>query len=100
MTDYYQVWEETLAHDVWPLIHAPGVETILRRGAALEAIQREAADWRADLLVVGSHGKRWVTRALAGSVTERLINHLPTSLLVVPAGRAALGPEAPPALGA
>jgi len=35
-------------------------------------------------LVVGSHGKGWAQRVLLGSVTERLINHLPTSLLVAP----------------
>ena len=45
---------------------------------------REAADWKADVLVVGSHGKGWAQRVLLGSVTERLINQLPTSLLVAP----------------
>jgi nucleotide-binding universal stress UspA family protein len=93
-TDYYRVWEETLAQDVWPLIRAPGVETILRYGVALDAILREAAEWRADLLVVGSHGKGWGKRMLVGSVTERLINHLLTSLLVVPTAVAVVGPEA------
>jgi len=33
---------------------------------------------------MGSHGKGWATRVLVGSVTERLLNHLPTSLVVVP----------------
>jgi hypothetical protein len=33
---------------------------------------------------VGSHGKGWVDRALLGTVTERLLNQLPVSLLVVP----------------
>jgi nucleotide-binding universal stress UspA family protein len=89
-TDYYRLWEETIARDVWPLIRAPGVSTVVRRGtAALDAILREAAEWRSDLLVVGSHGKGSVTRMLVGSVTEGLINHLPTSLLVVPAAAAA-----------
>jgi hypothetical protein len=60
---------------------------------ALEAILREAAEWRADLLVVGSHGKGWAERVLAGSVTEGLINHLPTSLLVVPIAAAAVRPD-------
>jgi universal stress protein family protein len=36
-------------------------------------------------VVVGSHGKGWVERLLIGSVTERLLNQLPSSLLVVPA---------------
>src|SRR5436189_50420 len=43
----------------------------------------------ADVLVAGSDGKGWDQRVLAGSVTERLINHLPTSLLVAPVGVAA-----------
>ena len=92
-TEHYRRWEEALARDVWPLIRAPGVQTLVRQGTALETILREAAEWRADLLVVGSHGKGPVTRMLVGSVTERLINNLPTSLLVVPARVAALGPE-------
>jgi len=90
-TDHYRRWEETLARDVWPLIRAPGVETLVRYGTALETILREAAEWRADVVVVATHGKGPVTRMLVGSVTEGLINHLPTSLLVVPAGAGAAG---------
>jgi nucleotide-binding universal stress UspA family protein len=93
-TDYPKLLEQTLARDIWSLIRAPGVDTLVRHGTALETILREAAEWRADLLVVGSHGKGPVTRMLVGSVTERLINNLPTSLLVVPAGVATIGPEA------
>ena len=93
-TDYPKLLEQTLARDIWSLIRAPGVDRLVRHGTALETILREAAEWRADLLVVGSHGKGPVTRMLVGSVTERLINNLPTSLLVVPAGVATIGPEA------
>jgi len=95
-TDHYRRWEETLARDVWPLIRAPGVDTLVRYGTALETILREAAAWRADVVVVATHGKGPVTRMLVGSVTEGLINHLPTSLLVVPAaaGGALVEPDA------
>src|SRR6267143_1777116 len=92
-SDYYRLLEETVARDIWSLIRAPGVNKVLHRGVALEAILSEAAEWRADLLVVGSHGKRWAERVLAGSVTEGLINHLPTSLLVVPITAAAVRPD-------
>ena len=87
---YYREWEQTLAHDIWPLIRTPGVESIVRYGSAADTIQREAAEWRADLVVVGSHGKRSIERMLGGSVSEGLINHLPTSLLVVPTRQAAV----------
>lgn len=84
MSGYYALCEDQLRRDVWPLISTPGVETLVRYGMAVETILREAADWRADLVVVGSHGKGWAERLLIGSVTERLLNHLPTSLLVIP----------------
>jgi nucleotide-binding universal stress UspA family protein len=50
----------------------------------VETLLREATDWSADVLVVGSHGKGWAQRILLGSVTERLLNDLPTSLLIAP----------------
>jgi len=94
--DYYTLSEELLQRDVWPLIRTPHVEKVVRHGAAVETILREVADWGADLLVVGSHGKGWAERLLLGSVTERLLNHAPTSLLVVPAPAAVVaGVDAP-----
>lgn len=62
----------------------PGVERIIRYGQVVEVISQEASEWHADVLVVGSHGRGWAERMLVGSVTERLLNHLPTSVLVVP----------------
>lgn len=56
----------------------------VRRGVPLQAIREESTEFDADLVVVGSHGKGWADRLLIGSTTERLINQLPTSLLVVP----------------
>jgi len=88
--EYYAMSEELLERDVWSLIRTPGVERIVRYGMAVETIAREATEWGADLLIVGSHGKGWTERVLVGSVTERLLNHLPTSLLVVPVGAAAV----------
>lgn len=90
VTEYYALTEELLERDVWSLIRTPGVEKVTRHGMAVEAILREAVDWQADLLVVGSHGRGWAERVFVGSVTERLLNHLPTSLLVVPVRAAAM----------
>ena len=68
----------------------PPDDRVIRRGRADEEIAEEAAVWRADLLVVGSHGKGWIDRLLIGSTTERLLNRLPTSLLVVPISKPAV----------
>lgn len=53
-------------------------------GSASSVVAEAAAEWDADLLVIGSHGRGWMDRMLIGSTTERLINRLPTSIMVVP----------------
>jgi len=42
-----------------------------------------ATEWNADLLVVGSHGRRGVERFFVGSVAERLVRKATVSLLLV-----------------
>jgi nucleotide-binding universal stress UspA family protein len=81
---YYGMSQEHLQREIWPLVRTPGVEKIVRHGMVVETLLREATDWSADVLVVGSHGKGWAQRILLGSVTERLLNDLPASLLVAP----------------
>ena len=84
--------EEAFFHDsaeqfercMEPLLADAPAETLVRRGFAADVIVSAVADWRADLVVVGSHGKGWMDRLLLGSTTERLLDQLPTSLLVVP----------------
>jgi nucleotide-binding universal stress UspA family protein len=82
-TSYYGLSQELLQREIWPLVPTP-VEKIVRHGMVVETLLREATDWSADVLVVGSHGKGWAQRILLGSVTEQLLNDLPTSLLVAP----------------
>ena len=72
------------------LSRVPPDDRVIRHGRADEEIAEEVAAWRADLLVVGSHGKGWIDRLLIGSTTERLLNRLPTSLLVVPISKPAV----------
>jgi nucleotide-binding universal stress UspA family protein len=84
LASYYAMLEEHMVRDVWPLVKTPNAEKATRYGLPVDTIVQEVADWNADVLVIGSHGKGWVDRLLIGSVTERLLNHLPTSLLVVP----------------
>jgi len=81
---YYGLVQDQLQREIWPLVHTPGVEKIVRHGMVVETLLREATDWSADVLVVGSHGKGWAQRVLIGSVTERLLTDLPTSVLVAP----------------
>ena len=83
-SSYYGLSQELLQRDIWPLIRIQQSEKIVRHGMVVETLLREATEWSADVLVVGSHGKGWAQRILLGSVTERLLKDLPTSLLVAP----------------
>ena len=57
-----------------------------------QCIERAAADWHADLIVMGTHGRRGVQRLVLGSVAERVLRNAHRPVLLVPA-RAAV-PEA------
>lgn len=83
-SQYSRLAERTLARRVWPLFSGSEARTVARQGPVMETIREEATAWNADLLVVGSHGKGRGERLILGSTTERLIEDLPTSLLVVP----------------
>lgn len=85
-TPYYDLCRETIDSVVQPLVKESGTELLIRRGLMLDTIRTEAAEWHADLIVVGSHGKSWSQRLMLGSVTERLLNDLPASLVIVPVG--------------
>jgi len=59
------------------------VETVVRRGLAFFEIIEAAKALGADLLVVGTHGRTGLTRALLGSTAERATRHAPCPVLVV-----------------
>jgi nucleotide-binding universal stress UspA family protein len=58
-------------------------KTEMRRGDARHEILDFAADWRPDVIVVGSHGRRGVDRFLLGSVSEGIVRHATCSVEVV-----------------
>lgn len=55
----------------------------MTRGQAGPEIAKAAKEWGADLIVIGSHGRRGITRALVGSVAEAVMRHAPCPVLVV-----------------
>jgi nucleotide-binding universal stress UspA family protein len=59
------------------------VESELREGAAWSQINEVARARHADLVVVGSHGRRGLPRALLGSVAEKVVRTAPCPVLVV-----------------
>jgi len=92
---YRQRSEQAFENFAGQVGHGAAEEHVVREGPAPERIAEAASEWRADVVVVGSHGKGWVDRILLGSTTQRLVTELPASLLVVPAERASVTKVAP-----
>lgn len=52
-------------------------------GNPSQQIIEEAENWKADLIIVGSHGKGFWQRTMIGSVSDSIIHHAHCSVLVV-----------------
>ena len=56
-------------------------------GRVADVIVKQARRWRADLIVMGTHGRRGIGRALLGSDAELVVRWSPVPVLLVPARR-------------
>jgi len=70
------------------LVRREGVEasTVLLEtltGPAADPIVRQAQKWKADLIVIGTHGRRGVRRLLMGSDAEQIVRTSPVPVLLV-----------------
>lgn len=52
------------------------------RGFPDQAIIEEARNWKADMIIVGSHGRGFLGRML-GSVSDSVVHHAPCTVVVV-----------------
>ena len=59
------------------------VETAVRQGDPRSVIVDEAAEWGADLIVLGSHGRTGIKRWLLGSVAGSVVSHAACSVEIV-----------------
>jgi nucleotide-binding universal stress UspA family protein len=58
------------------------VTTLLREGDPVEHIVRAGRSTRADLIVVGTHGRRGLQKLFLGSVAERLVTLAPCPVVI------------------
>jgi nucleotide-binding universal stress UspA family protein len=56
---------------------------VVKKGEVRDTILENALDWKADLIVLGSHGRRGIRRFLLGSVAESVARHAPCSVEIV-----------------
>ena len=57
--------------------------TLVRAGDARDVILHTAEEIGADLIVMGTHGRRGISRALLGSVAETIVRTSPIPVLTV-----------------
>jgi len=69
-------------------------ETILvdtLSGRVSDLVVDQAKEWRADLIVIGTHGRRGVSRLLIGSDAEQIVRAAPVPVLLVRAPESGAG---------
>jgi len=60
------------------------IQTIVGTGEFSDVILKTARDIHADLIVIGSHSRRWLEQILMGSVTEKVLHHTTVPLFIIP----------------
>ena len=60
------------------------IHELLTEGLPREEILRKLEDWKAEVLVVGTHGRKGLAHFLLGSTAEYLVRHAKIPVLVVP----------------
>ena len=70
-------------------LRLPSAKSVLRAGVPWEEVLHAATQTKADLIVMGTHGRRGLERALLGSVAEKVVRMAQVPVLTVH------GPQAP-----
>jgi nucleotide-binding universal stress UspA family protein len=59
------------------------VKTVIAQGNPAEEILETARKIKADLIVTGSHGRHGAQKFLLGSISSKIVDHSPCTVLVV-----------------
>lgn len=98
----YDEWDESLRSEVGKklqlLINDAAKSRVAARPLVLagnpeEAIVNAASENQADLLIMGTHGRKGMSRFFLGSVASRVIATAPCAVLTVRVDHAASGPR-------
>lgn len=60
------------------------IQTVIEKGDFADMILRTAKNTSADLIVIGSHSRKWLEQVLMGSVTEKVLHNTEIPLFIVP----------------
>lgn len=60
------------------------IQTLVKEGDYAEIILKTATDLHVDIIVMGSHGRKWLEKIVIGSVTEKVLNHTSIPVFIIP----------------
>lgn len=60
------------------------IKTMVTEGDIADLILKSAEDIDADVIVMGSHSRKWLEDIVMGSVTEKVLHHTSLPLYIVP----------------
>lgn len=60
------------------------IKTIAVEGDFADSIIKAAKDLHVDMIILGSHSRRWLENIIMGSVTEKVLHHTTLPLFIIP----------------
>ncbi|MEI6060334.1 MAG: universal stress protein [Bacteroidota bacterium] len=60
------------------------IKTLVKEGALAESILKAAKEMHADVIVIGSHSRKWLESIVMGSVTEKVLQDSNVPLFIIP----------------
>jgi nucleotide-binding universal stress UspA family protein len=60
------------------------IQTIVKEGNFADTILETAEEEHADIIAIGSHGRKWIENILMGSVTEKVLHSTTIPLFIIP----------------
>lgn len=60
------------------------IQTLVAEGDISDSILKAAKEFHADLIVLGSHSRKWLDNIVMGSVAKDVLNHTTVPLYLIP----------------
>jgi universal stress protein E len=95
ITEYSSIWERDAGEEIRRFLSQLGLDAaaahiVLEEGPPFSAIKGTVERLRPHLLVIGTHGRTGLARALIGSVAERVLSEIECDILAVPRAAASV----------
>jgi nucleotide-binding universal stress UspA family protein len=60
------------------------IHTLVKQGDFADAILSAAKELKSDIIIIGSHSRKWLENIVMGSVTEKVLHHTTVPLFIIP----------------